>query len=92
MNKLIVVSQPEKWPIVMENTSIITSQDYLTKPEYTELKNARVFNLSDKYSYQSKGYYVSLLAEARGHTSIPTISNLVDLGENKLMKNCFRRF
>jgi glutathione synthase/RimK-type ligase-like ATP-grasp enzyme len=86
MNKLIVVSQPEKWPIEMDHTSIITSQDYLTKPEYANSKNARVFNLSDKYSYQSKGYYVSLLAEARGHTSIPTISNLVDLGEKKLVK------
>ncbi|WP_093369152.1 RimK family protein [Psychroflexus sediminis] len=86
MNKLIVVSQPEKWPIVMDNTSIITSQDYLIKPEYTALKNARVFNLSDTYTYQSKGYYVSLLAEARGHISIPTISNLVDLGEKKLVK------
>jgi glutathione synthase/RimK-type ligase-like ATP-grasp enzyme len=86
MNKLIVVSQPEKWPFIMDHTSIITSQDYLTNSLYSELKNVRVFNLSDKYSYQSKGYYVSLLAEARGHTSIPTISNLVDLGEKKLVK------
>lgn len=86
MNKLIVVSQPEKWQIETDHTSIISSQDYLTKPEYANLKSARVFNLSDKYSYQSKGYYVSLLAEARGHTSIPTISNLVDLGEKKLVK------
>jgi len=86
MNKLIVVSQPEKWPSSTDHTSIITSQDYLTKPEYANLKNARVFNLSDKYSYQSKGYYVSLLAEARGHHAVPTINNLVDLGEKKLVK------
>ncbi|WP_019038782.1 RimK family alpha-L-glutamate ligase [Psychroflexus tropicus] len=86
MHKLIVVSQPDKWPIMVDHTTIISSQDYLTKPEYAYLKSARVFNLSDQYSYQSKGYYVSLLAKARGHNAIPTISNLVDLGEKKLVK------
>lgn len=81
-----MVSQLEKWPISTDHTSIITFQDYLTKPEYANLKDAKVFNLSDEYNSQSKGYYVSLLAEARGHLAVPTIHNLVDLGERKLVK------
>lgn len=86
MQKIIVVTHPEKWEIQVENILIVSSQDYLTKSEYSQLKNARIFNLSKDYSYQSKGYYVSLLAEARGHLAIPTVRNLVDLREPKLIK------
>lgn len=86
MNKYIVVNQPENWTISPENTKIISSRDYLTNPEFAKLKNVRIFNLCRDYSYQSKGYYVSLLAEARGHSAIPTIKNLVDLGEPKLVR------
>jgi len=86
MNKYIVVNLPENWTISPENTRIISSRDYLTNPEFATLKNVRIFNLCKDYSYQSKGYYVSLLAEARGHSAIPTIRNLVDLGEPKLVR------
>lgn len=86
MNKYIVVNQPETWTISSEHVKIISSRDYLTDPEYSMLKKARIFNLCKDYSYQSKGYYVSLLAEARGHLAIPTVKNLVDLGEPKLVK------
>ncbi len=86
MKKLIVVSHPEKWKIAVDNIAVISSQDYLTKPEYSNLKKARVFNLCKDYSYQSKGYYVSLLAEARDHKAIPSVKNIVDLREPKLVK------
>ncbi|SFC03385.1 Glutathione synthase/RimK-type ligase, ATP-grasp superfamily [Zunongwangia mangrovi] len=86
MNKFLVVNQPEKWPVQLENISIIAAKDYLTNPVYAKIKGARIFNLSKNYSYQSKGYYVSLLAEARGHLAIPTVKNLVDLREPKLVK------
>ncbi|MBT8319073.1 MAG: RimK family protein [Gramella sp.] len=86
MNKYIVVNQPETWTISSEHVKIISSRDYLTRPEYSKIKKARIFNLCKDYSYQSKGYYVSLLAEARGHLAIPTVRNIVDLGEPKLVK------
>ncbi len=86
MNKYIVVNQPENWNVSLENLAIISSRDYLTNPEYSRLKKARIFNLCKDYSYQSNGYYVSLLAEARGHLAIPTVKNIVDLREPKLVK------
>lgn len=79
MNKYIVVNQPKKWNFSIENITVISSQEYLTNPEFSRLKKARIFNLCRDYSYQSKGYYVSLLAEARGHLAIPTVKNIVDL-------------
>lgn len=86
MNKYIVVNQPEKWHFSIENITIISSQEYLTDPKFSLLKNARIFNLCKDYSYQSKGYYVSLLAEARGHLPIPTVKNIVDLKALKLVR------
>ena len=86
MNKFIVVNKPEKWKISLENIEIISARDYLTNPKFSQLKKARIFNLCKDYSYQSKGYYVSLLAEARGHLAIPTIKNLVDLREPVLVR------
>ncbi|GGW69467.1 glutathione synthase/RimK-type ligase-like ATP-grasp enzyme [Winogradskyella epiphytica] len=86
MNKYIVVNQPEKWNFSIDNITVLSSQDYLTNPKYSLLKNARIFNLCKDYSYQSKGYYVSLLAEARGHLPIPTTKNIVDLKALKLVR------
>lgn len=86
MYKYIVVNNPDNWKISFEQIKIISSREYLTNPEFSKIKKARIFNLCKDYSYQSKGYYVSLLAEARGHLAIPTVKNLVDLGEPKLVK------
>ncbi len=86
MNKYIVVNQPENWNFSTDSVTVISSQDYLTNPKYSLLKSARIFNLCKDYSYQSKGYYVSLLAEARGHSPIPTTKNIVDIKTLKLVK------
>ena len=86
MNKYLVVNKPENWNLSVENIEVISARDYLTNPDFSHLKKARIFNLCKDYSYQSKGYYVSLLAEARGHLAIPTVRNLVDLREPILVK------
>lgn len=92
MNKFIIVNNPETWEGISNHVKIVSSKDYLTNTEYSTLKKARIFNLCKDYSYQSKGYYVSLLAEARGHLAIPTVKNLVDLSEPKLVKIISQEF
>lgn len=86
MDKFIVVDTPKNWEFLQGNAPIISSRDYITNPEFSKIKKARIFNLCRNYSYQSKGYYVSLLAEARGHLPIPTTKNLVDLKAPRLVK------
>ena len=66
MRKLMVVGDPRRWDLHVPGVELVASRDYLTDPAYSRLKNVRIFNLSRSYSYQSRGYYVSLLAEARG--------------------------
>lgn len=41
--------------------------------------HTRVINLCANFDYLSKGYYVSLLAEARGMPCLPQVSNIVTL-------------
>lgn len=73
MNKYIVVNHPEKWKFSIDNITVISSQEYPTNSKFALIKKATIFNLCKDYAYQTKEYYVSLLAEARGHSAIPII-------------------
>lgn len=87
MHKLIVTNQPELIPQNIPGVEIITPRHYFNQEQYAAQKNTRVFNLCSDYSYQSKGYYVSLLAEARGHKPIPNVKNLQDLKTTSVIKS-----
>jgi glutathione synthase/RimK-type ligase-like ATP-grasp enzyme len=79
MKKLVVVHYPKLWTLNVPGVEVVSAKQYLTNPEFAALKNVRVFNLCRSYSYQSRGYYVSLLAEARGHKVIPNVKTIQDL-------------
>ncbi|HPI41591.1 MAG TPA: RimK family protein, partial [Pseudobdellovibrionaceae bacterium] len=86
MKKIIVVSNTKKWRFNVPEAEIISAKDYLTNQEYSCQKNLRVFNLCKDYNYQSKGYYVSLLAEARGHKVIPNVKSIRDFKAPAVVK------
>ena len=73
MNIIFVVSHRSDWSLDIEGVDVVPAQSYLADPEYRNLANARVFNLCNAYGYQSTGYYVSLLAQARGHDPLPDV-------------------
>jgi len=75
---IIVVDNPKKWKLEVEGLRVISSKKYLSDPEFVSMKNARIFNLSNSYRYQSIGYYVSLLASAREHRAIPNVTTIRD--------------
>ena len=79
MANLLVVDRLAGWPARIPDARVVLAHDYLTDPAYTSLRGARVFNLCDSYRYQRSGYYVSLLAEARGHRPLPNVSTVQDL-------------
>ncbi|MGE0501368.1 MAG: RimK family protein [Rhizobiaceae bacterium] len=66
---------------------IITNRDYLAHPALFRGQRPKVINLSNNYGYQSRGYYASLLAGARGHKVIPTVETMIDLSERKLYEH-----
>jgi glutathione synthase/RimK-type ligase-like ATP-grasp enzyme len=79
MPKLIIVENPETWKFSVEDVEVISPDDYIADPAFQALKNLKVINLCKSYQYQSEGYYVSLLAEARGHKVLPGVSTIQDL-------------
>lgn len=76
---LVVVSNPKDWQMSIPGVKVVTARSYITDFEFARMHKAKVFNLCRHYKYQSYGYYVSLLAEARGHKPIPTILTMQDL-------------
>lgn len=80
MSRLVVVERPDRWPIDLPGTEVVAAKAYLTDRRYAELRRATVFNLCRYYGYQRIGYYVSLLAAARGHRALPSVETLQAFG------------
>ena len=73
MNILFVVSHRSDWSLDIAGVDVVPAQIYLGDPVYRTLASTRVFNLCHSYDYQSTGYYVSLVAQARGHQPLPDV-------------------
>ncbi len=76
---LVVVERPDRELFSIDGLDIVGARDYLTDPTYSERRRLRVYNLCRSFKYQSVGYYVSLLAEARGHHPLPDVATIQDL-------------
>src|SRR6201985_1019707 len=81
---VILVDQPKDLPNAETPHKVITTSEYLARPRLFDMGRPKLVNLSRSYNYQSKGYYASLLAEARGHRVIPTVETMLELREHKL--------
>ncbi|HEU5291711.1 MAG TPA: RimK family protein [Cyclobacteriaceae bacterium] len=79
MPKLIVVENPDVWKFSLEDVEVISPAKYIAGEVYQETRGLKVLNLCKSYQYQSLGYYVSLLAEARHHKVLPGVSTIQDL-------------
>src|ERR1700749_2869444 len=78
---VIIVDQPRDFPNADPPHKVITTSEYLARPRLFEAGRPKLINLSRSYAYQSKGYYASLLAEARGHRIVPTVETMLELRE-----------
>lgn len=81
-NVLILLDNPDDWKPYCETKSILTVSDYL-KNKPVEKDRKLVINLSNDYSYNSEGYYCSLLAQTRGQRVIPDVDiiNKLETGD-----------
>jgi len=87
MKKIIVINHPHKWNFEISDVDVVSPKTYLESETYAKMKNARVFNLCFDYAYQTRGYYVSLLAAARGQKVIPSVKNILDLKAQAIVKS-----
>jgi glutathione synthase/RimK-type ligase-like ATP-grasp enzyme len=84
---VILVDQPRDFPATETPHKVIATGEYLAWPKLFESARPKLVNLSRSYAYQSKGYYASLLAEARGHRVVPTVETMLELREAKLYEH-----
>lgn len=76
---LIVVSSPGDLQ-ELPSDRVITADHYLSGAGPAS-DRVTVVNLCRSYRYRTKGYYVSLLADARGHSVLPTVEAFEGLSE-----------
>lgn len=86
MPAIMVVNNPKNWPLDVPGVKVVSTKDYLTDSRYSVGRNTRVFNLCRSYAYQSNGYYVSLLAEARGHKPLPNVNTILDMKSQTIVR------
>ena len=79
MSVLVVIENPEDCSLVFSGVEPVAARAYLTDETFTGLRGVKIINICRSYRYQSMGYYVSLLAEARGHKPLPSITAIQDM-------------
>lgn len=82
----IVVNNPREWPFAIDGVSVVDARGYLTQAEFADIRGSKVFNLCRSYRYQSTGYYVTLLATARGHRPLPSITTIQDMRSQTMVR------
>jgi glutathione synthase/RimK-type ligase-like ATP-grasp enzyme len=78
MRKVLVTAHDHDW-LQVPDASVLTARRYLAEPEGGRDGGVRVLNFCSTSRYQGRGYYVSLLAEARGQRPLPDVKTVEDL-------------
>ena len=82
---IIVVERTADWGSYYPSDNVMSARDYLKQVESNSSDDrVQVINLCRSYKYLGVGYYVSLLAEARGHKVIPSVRTINDLRKRSL--------
>ena len=78
--ELLVVTDLQRLS-ALRGVRLHTADEYLAGEAGTEDEQLTVVNLCRSYRYLSKGYYVSLLADARGQRVLPTLETIEAVGD-----------
>tara|TARA_R110000868_G_scaffold396971_2_gene669463 strand:+ start:43256 stop:45220 length:1965 start_codon:yes stop_codon:yes gene_type:complete len=87
VTNIIVVDKPKRWNLNINHVKVISAKDYTSDSDFFSRKNLRVFNLCSSYKYQTLGYYVSLLASAREHRVIPSVTTIRDMKDTSVIRS-----
>ncbi|CAI8153044.1 RimK family protein [Pseudidiomarina mangrovi] len=76
---LIILEDITDWQPYYPSQATVTASEYLQQQQQSAGPRTQILNLCGDLSYLSTGYYVSLLAEARGQRVMPSVSTINDL-------------
>lgn len=83
LRNLVVIDDFKDWSPEWAGYNVVLAEDYLTRPEFTA-GDYKIVNLCRNDRKLSTGYYISLLAEARGHRAMPTARTLQNLTSKRI--------
>src|SRR6185295_7742849 len=78
MKTVVVTDQNQTW-FEIPDAAVLSARRYLAEPESGNEGTVRVLNLCRTGRYQGRGYYVSLVAEARGQRPVPDVKTIENL-------------
>src|SRR5829696_3671971 len=78
MRNVIATDHKQEW-FEIPGAVVVTARRYLSEPDSGLDGSVRMHNLCRTGRYQGRGYYVSLLAEARGQRPLPDVKTVEDL-------------
>ncbi|MTI62888.1 RimK family protein [Methylophaga sp.] len=81
---LIIVENIDDWSPYFPSEQVIAVDDYLQSPPARGDNRAQILNLCRSLEYLSRGYYCSMVAEARGHRVLPGLRTINDLSRKSL--------
>lgn len=84
---LIICDDPTRIPPLGEGALVVLPEAFIENTATLDLRRAsqlRVINLCGDYGYLSKGYYCSLLAEARGQRCTPPVDAVISINWKRL--------
>ena len=84
---VVVIDKPCEWLKTIPNLEVVTADSFLNEDSFQYAKELRVFNMCTRLGYQTIGYYVSLLASARGLRAIPNVATLEDAADETITKS-----
>ena len=85
MKTVVVIDQNQQW-FEIPDVPVLTARHYLAEPDTGNGGVVRVLNLCRTGRYQGRGYYVSLVAEARGQRPVPDVKTIEDLRSDAFVK------
>ena len=80
---IIVVDDPKAFDFPGPGRTVISASDYIARKTRTP-KRARLLNLCADTRYLGLGYYISLLAEARGERMLPSAEAMLWVGWKRI--------
>ncbi|MAQ13631.1 MAG: RimK family alpha-L-glutamate ligase [Sandaracinus sp.] len=73
---IVVVDRLSDWPWTLPGVKVVEARAYLNRDAGS--RRTPVWSFASRIGYQRTGYYVALLAEARGHRVWPDVGTIQD--------------
>ena len=81
---LVLVEREDDWPFSVPELEVLPARTYVAGDDHPP--RTLVLNFCRRVGYQKLGYYVSLLAEARGHRVWPDVTTIQDLKHRSVLR------